>query len=488
MRQVRCNQCDAPVDLSVDLPADKRVCSYCGAPISIDRIRGTRGGRAPLIIILLAVVGVAVLGLGGVAILFLSGRSNEAPPATVASTPAPAPDPPKAAAPLFVPDPPKAVEPPPPPPPPPTTNDRIRAHFKKAGGKLCVAGNLSRFGPFMGQVRLVAHADGKVTGLRGEMQPGSPATLKCMREKLGTGLAFSGKARTLIYHFSGGRNPDGVQYRDGIEFRGSYDPSGAEAEAEDPATERGPQEKEGTVLKVETLRGTRTTFTSGGVRRERLPPTYEVVVGLEDGTRFSFLHLKNKLLKGSRVLVRYVAEEGGRKTKPGLPVADFDGRPIANVLPMLKPTPIGDETFSITFPAQPREQKTDLGTLYVYEYTFNESFSPDSYYFFRTSAEGNGSRAFFEEQVTSLMALVNGTQVSARLEGPGRDRKTGLRKASGRFTLRIGHTPLDGLFHLWHDPAKKLLYAAWVTAYSANQLASDKEMKRDFFGSFALKR
>jgi len=486
MRQVQCNQCDAPIDLSVDLPADKRVCAYCGAPISIDQIQGaTRGGRGPLVIIL-AVLGVVVLGLGGVAILLVARGADEAPPASVAIAPAPAPEPPKAAAPLFTPDPPKAVEPPAPP-REPTTNDRLRAHFKKAGGKLCVAGNLSRFGPFMGKVRLVAHADGKVTGLRGEMQPRSPATLQCMREKLGTGLAFSGEARTLIYHFSGGRNPDGVQYRDGIEFQGSYDDaSGAEAGAGDPA-ERGPQEKEATVLKVETLRGTRTTFTSGGVRRERLPPTYKVIVGLEDGTRFSFLHLKNKLLKGSRVLVRYVAEEGGRKTTPELPVADFDGRLIANVLPMLKPTPIGDETFGITFPAPPREEKTDLGTLYVYEYTFNKSYSPDGYYFFRTAAEGNGSLAFFKEQVTSLMALVNATQISASLKG-GRDRKTGLRKASGRFMLRMGHTPMDGLIHLWHDPAKKLLYAAWVTAYCANQLASDKEMKRDFFGSFRLKR
>jgi len=32
-----------------------------------------------------------------------------------------------------------------------------------------------------------------------------------------------------------------------------------------------------------------------------------------------------------------------------------------------------------------------------------------------------------------------------------------------------------------------MLYGAWVLAYSSNRLASDSEMKRGFFGSFALK-
>ena len=70
-----------------------------------------------------------------------------------------------------------------------------------------------------GTVRFTSHPDGRVSGLRAEMQPSSPGVIRCMREKLATGPVFGGGARTVIYHFSGGRSPDGVQYREGIEFK-----------------------------------------------------------------------------------------------------------------------------------------------------------------------------------------------------------------------------------------------------------------------------
>ena len=490
MRQARCKQCGAPINLSADLPDEKRVCAYCGAPISLEDLRGARPPGQGRMVVLVAVAAFVLVVVGALVFL-LSADDDER--ATSVARPAAPPPPAPPPAPLFAPEqvPPFEPEPPeelPPPPREPTVNDQIRAHFKEAGGRLCVAGNLARFGPFMGKVRLTSHPDGRVSGLRGEMQPSSPGVIRCMRQKLASGPVFSGGTRTVIYHFSGGRSPDGLQYRDGIEFKVSkQDAEAPEEPAGAAAAERGPQEKEGTVLKVEKLRGGQTIITSRGIQRIKGPPTYEVQVGLGDGTRISFIGLKNRLEQGSKVLVRYVADSGG-KTMLELPVGDPGrrGRVKGEVLPTLKPTPIGDKTYTITFPAPPEEQQTDLGTLYRYGYKFSKRYPPDTFFFFRTSAEGNGNRKFFKEQTASLLALAGGTEVAVRLKGPGRDRRTGLKKATGRFTLRLD-TYRDGLIHLWYDARKKILYGAWVLAYSSNQLASDKEMKRDFFGSFALK-
>jgi hypothetical protein len=242
------------------------------------------------------------------------------------------------------------------------------------------------------------------------------------------------------------------------------------------------------VLKVRKLRGGRTTFSSAGITRAKAETSYEVQIGLADGTRFSFLPLKNLLTKGSKVVVRYVVK-GGMKTRPALPVAvpPDTYRITGEVLPTLEPAPVGDGTFSITFPGAPGENKTDLGTLYRYEYKFSKSYEPDVYYFFRTHAEGDGTQKFFQEQAVGLLALTGGKRVEVRLGGAKKDQKTGLKRASGRFTVEIGYSPKDGIIQLWFDARQKVLYGAWVHAYSPNQLAAEEEMRRAFFGSFSVK-
>jgi hypothetical protein len=254
------------------------------------------------------------------------------------------------------------------------------------------------------------------------------------------------------------------------------------------ASPDGAEEAEATVLKVRKLRGGRTTFSSAGVSREKAEASYEVQVGLADGTRFSFLPLKNVLTVGSKVMVRYLVKDG-KKIRPVLPVAvPVESYTIsADVLPPLLPTPVGDGTFSITFPNTPDESKTDLGMLYRYEYKFSKSYYPDTYYFFRTSAEGGGSPKFFKDQAVSLLALTGGKRVEVRIDGVKTDKKTGLKRASGRLTLEIGYFPKDGAIQLWFDAKKEVVYGAWVLAYSPNQLAANEEMWRAFFGSFTLK-
>ena len=264
------------------------------------------------------------------------------------------------------------------------------------------------------------------------------------------------------------------------------------AEKAPPAAARtspdGEDEAEATVLKVRKLRGGRTTFGSGGVTRTEGEASYQVEVGLADGTRFSFLPLKNVLAKGSKVMVRYLVKDG-KKTRPTLRVAVLppDSSLSAEVLPPLRPAPIGDATFSITFPNTPDESKTDLGTLYRYDYKFSKSYHPDTYYFFRTNADGNGTPKFFRDQALSLLALTGGKRVEVRMGRAKLDKKTRLKSCPGRLTLEIGYSPLDGAIQLWFDARKKVVYGAWVLAYSPNQLAANEDMRREFFGSFSLK-
>jgi len=250
----------------------------------------------------------------------------------------------------------------------------------------------------------------------------------------------------------------------------------------------GEKQEEGTVLRVRKLRGGRTTFSSSGVSHSRGETSYEVQVGLADGTRFAFLPLKNLLTVGSKVEVRYLVKDG-KQTRLSLPVAvPSESSTISGqVLPPLKPTPVGDGTFSITFPNVPDERKTDLGILYTYDYRFHQSYQPDTFHFFRATTEGDGGAKFFKEQAASLLALVGGKRVDVRIGAGKRDRKTGLKRASGRFVFEQGYTPRDGVMQLWLDARKKVLYAAWVEAYSPNQLAAEAEMHQRFFGSFTLK-
>jgi len=261
--------------------------------------------------------------------------------------------------------------------------------------------------------------------------------------------------------------------------------SGAAARAASPD---GEEEAEGVVLRVRKLLGGRTTFSSAGVTRSRGPASYEVIVGLPDGTRFSFLPLSNVLTKGSKVAVRYRIM-GGEKTRPVLPtaMAADTGTIRAEGLPALKPSPVGDGSFSITFPSSPSESKTDLGTLYRYEYRFSKSYSPDRYFFFRTGAEGNGGAKFFKDQAASMLALTGGKRIEVRMGGATTDKKTRLKRATGRFSLEISYIPSDGVIQLWYDAKKKMVYGAWVLAYSPNQLIASEEMWREFLGSFSVK-
>jgi hypothetical protein len=265
-------------------------------------------------------------------------------------------------------------------------------------------------------------------------------------------------------------------------------PAPAQPTAAAAAPASGEKEEEATVLKVSKLRGGRTIFTSSGVQHIEGTPSYEVQVGLTDGTRIAFYPLQNKLQEGSKVVVQYLLKDG-QLTRPALPVATpvENGRIVAEVLPLLKPAPVGDGTFSITFPAPPSEDKTDLGILYRYQYKFSKSYQPDSYHFFRTNAEGSGKQPFFKEQALSLLTLGGGKRIAVRISGPKRDKKTGLIKATGAFTVEFNYIPQDGLIQLWYDAKQKVIYGAWVNAYSPNRLAAEPEMKRSFFGSFSVK-
>jgi hypothetical protein len=264
--------------------------------------------------------------------------------------------------------------------------------------------------------------------------------------------------------------------------------SSGQDKAKAASSSSGQKEEEGTVLKVRKLKGGRTIYSSSGIRRVEGPTHYEAQVGLADGTRFAFYPIRNKLQEGSKVVVRYTLK-GGQISRPELPAAapPEDGRIVADVLPMLKPTPVGDETYSITFPNAPSENKTDLGMLYQYEYKFSKSYRPDTYYFFRTNVEGKPTSAFFKEQAQSLLSLTGGKRVGVSLGGSRKDKKTGLMTVTGLFTIELSYFPQDGRIQLWYDAKKKVIYGAWVHAYSPNRLAEEPEMKSAFFGSFALK-
>ena len=100
-------------------------------------------------------------------------------------------------------------------------HDDIREFFEARDGRLCVAGNLSRFGPFAGSVKLTAQPDGGVSQLRVTMQPESASVTRCMKQAFSRGPVYRGRAVGVVYHFSGGRSPDGLEYRAAVELEGS---------------------------------------------------------------------------------------------------------------------------------------------------------------------------------------------------------------------------------------------------------------------------
>lgn len=223
MARKQCENCGAPYEVDPSSTETTRRCGYCGA--LLDAKSGTLFGvqRPParhtshMGIVLGAAAALIVVGVA-VAVLLGGGRS------AVTTTPGPPPPPsspsPPSPPPALPPS--RVVEPPAPPPPRErTVNDDIRDFFLKADGRLCVAGNLSRFGPFAGSVQLTAHPEGRVSELRLTMQPDAPQVTRCLRRAFSRGPVYRGRAVGVVYHFGGGRSADGLQYHEGIELKGS---------------------------------------------------------------------------------------------------------------------------------------------------------------------------------------------------------------------------------------------------------------------------
>jgi hypothetical protein len=213
MANTRCKQCGAPVDLL----SEKKRCDYCGTPFSATATYANETARSPrLTVVIILAVSIFFVVIGIAVALLSFGRSTPVAHTVVAVA---APDLATRLTPDLAPPPRPAVPLPPPPPRAPTLHDKIRDHFMAAGVRLCVEGNLTQFGPFAGTVRLTCHPDGLVTRLGVEIQPSAPRVATCLREKLAQGPVYSGAPLDLIFHFSGGRSADGLQYREGIELQ-----------------------------------------------------------------------------------------------------------------------------------------------------------------------------------------------------------------------------------------------------------------------------
>jgi len=249
------------------------------------------------------------------------------------------------------------------------------------------------------------------------------------------------------------------------------------------------KEEQGTVLRVLKQRGSRTIITSKGTRRVKMPTSYEARVGLADGTRLAFYPLKTKPKKGSKVTVSF-SLKGNKKVGLVLKgaVAMEKSRIRAKVLPSLKETPVTVGGYGISFPWVPKQKKTNVGTLLRYEYKFDESYRPDTYYFISVQVKGGGGKKFFKKQAERLLALTGGRRIAVRIGGPRKVRKTDLRTAKGRFSVEIENFQQVGRIQLWLDSANKTLYGAWMHAYSRNRLAEEKGMQRKFFRSFGPKQ
>ncbi len=249
------------------------------------------------------------------------------------------------------------------------------------------------------------------------------------------------------------------------------------------------KEEQGTVFRVHKQKGSRTIITSKGARRVKMPTTYEVQVKLPDGTRLAFYPLKEKIKKGSKVTVRYKLD-GKKKSGVVLKGAVTAGkrRIQAKVLPPLKDTPVAVGKYQISFPWMPKQKKTTLGTLYRYEYRFDTSYRPDTYYFIRVKVDGGGGKKLFKKMAKRLLALTGANRIKVKIGGPRKVRKTDLRMAKGRFSVEIKYFWQVGHIYLWLDSANKMLYGAWMHSYSRNRLAEDKGMQRKFFRSFGAKQ
>jgi hypothetical protein len=223
MGRKRCENCGAQIDLSPDVTEASQRCGYCGALLSARAtsahgLQPREGSKRGWGIILGAVTGVMVIGIALLVLLprgdDRGNRASSSPSVLPAVKPVVAP-------PVVQ----RAETPPPAPPAPPprepTVHDQIREYFEKVDGRLCLAGNLSRFGPFAGTVHLTAHPEGRVSQLRVAMQPGAPKVIRCMQQAFSRGPVYRGRPVGVVVHFSGGRSADGLQYREGIELQGS---------------------------------------------------------------------------------------------------------------------------------------------------------------------------------------------------------------------------------------------------------------------------
>jgi hypothetical protein len=222
MKRGQCQNCGAAYEVSSDMPEGPRRCEFCGALVDgrrtlfgLQRPGGPSKRGLGVIVAGLA----AVLLIGGIALAVLLSRGDRAEPTVVPSA-APPPAPPPVATPTPRAAPPPAPRPAPPP-RPRTVHDDIRDFFLKANGRLCIEGNLTRFGPFAGTVQLTVHPEGRVSGLRVTMQPEAAPVTRCLQKAFGQGPVYRGRSVGVVYHFGGGRSADGLQYRDGIELKGS---------------------------------------------------------------------------------------------------------------------------------------------------------------------------------------------------------------------------------------------------------------------------
>ena len=64
----------------------------------------------------------------------------------------------------------------------------------------------------------------------------------------------------------------------------------------------------------------------------------------------------------------------------------------------------------------------------------------------------------------------------------------GVKMAKGKFSVSIRYFQQVGKIRIWHDSANKMMYGAWMHAYSRNRLAAEKDMQRKFFESFGKKQ
>jgi hypothetical protein len=222
MGRRQCDECGARYEVSPEVPGTPQRCGYCGALLEKKRTtlfglqRPRDGGKRGPGVILAVVAGFIVVGV--VVAVLLMQRPSAPPP----SSPPPVVPPVAETTPPPVPRP--AAPPPPPTSRPPrerTVHDDIREFFVKVDGRLCIAGNLSRFGPFAGSVQLTAHPEGRVSQLRIAMQPEAPKVTRCLQQAFSRGPVYRGRPVGVVYHFGGGRSADGLQYHDGVELKGS---------------------------------------------------------------------------------------------------------------------------------------------------------------------------------------------------------------------------------------------------------------------------